>query len=144
MFPLAQPPAVRRTEQRHMRIRRRPESEQLLQVDLPRRGGEQVIPTHHLRDAHRGIVHHNGKLIGKDAVGAAQDEVAAVAVEIFFESSLQPVVHAVDRVRHKNAPRGPPRLRSALRLRQIPAGARVDGRAVRGGALAAWSAARVQ
>lgn len=45
-------------------------------------GREQVSPSDNLIDAHEGIVGHDGKLVGKIAVGASEYEVATICGEI--------------------------------------------------------------
>ena len=45
-------------------------------------GREQVSPSDNLIDAHEGIVGNDGKLVGKIAVGASEDEVATIFGEI--------------------------------------------------------------
>ena len=52
--------AVRRHEQRNMCVVRRGQSQQVLQIDLARRGPQQVASAHDLGDAHGGVVDHHG------------------------------------------------------------------------------------
>ena len=51
----------------------------IAQHDLTLARIEQVSAAHHARDALVGIVHHHRELIGEQAVGTAQDEIAHVA-----------------------------------------------------------------
>ena len=55
---------------------RRRQAQRALQQDLPWRGVEQVGTTDHVGDALVGIVHHDGELVGPQAIGATQHEVA--------------------------------------------------------------------
>lgn len=52
--------AIRRYEQRNVRVARRGKSQQMLQVDLAGRGAQQVASAHDLGDAHGGVVDHHG------------------------------------------------------------------------------------
>ena len=51
----------------------------LVDHDLARGVGEVVVAADHVRDAHHGIVHHGGKVVGGGAVGAEDDEVIQLA-----------------------------------------------------------------
>ena len=59
------------------------QTQQPVQVQLPRRGGQQIRPSHHLGHAHAGIIHHHRQLVGKHAVRPAQIEIAAITQQIF-------------------------------------------------------------
>ena len=78
--PLAQPPPVRADQQREMAVGGDGVAKLLQQPDLPGRGGKQVPAPHHAGDAHGPVVCRHGQLIGVDAVRAAEDEVAALAL----------------------------------------------------------------
>ena len=114
-----------------MIVFRRRQSEKPLQIDLTRRGGQQISAANDLRNASLRIVGHNGQLIGIDAVGAAYDKIAAFARQIFAVFPLKPVVKGDLLVRHDQPPCRSARFRGAFFLRQIPAGARIDHIAVR-------------
>jgi hypothetical protein len=47
-----------------------------LQQDLARGVVGQVLAAHHVGDALRGVVHHHRQLVGPQAVGAVEHEVA--------------------------------------------------------------------
>ena len=53
----------------------RGQPEQVGEVGLPGRGGQEVVAAHHLLDALVGVVHHHGEVVGGHAVVAAQHEV---------------------------------------------------------------------
>jgi hypothetical protein len=59
-----------------MRVAGSGESQCALQQDLAGRREQQVRAAHHLSDPLEGIVDYDGELIGVDAVGAPQHEVA--------------------------------------------------------------------
>ncbi|MNL04214.1 hypothetical protein D3C87_1247790 [compost metagenome] len=92
----------------HVQVRRRGQAQQVLQVDLARRGVEQIGPAHDMGDALRGVIHHHGELIGPQAVRAAQDEVAEFRFQVLALAALPAVVEADRRgraVRHAHPPR---------------------------------------
>ena len=113
---------------------RRRQAQQPVKIELPRRGGEQVGSPHHLGDTHPGVVHHDGQLVSKHAVGTAEVEVAAVVQEILGVDAHTAVGEGDILVRnHETVGRSllfP--LLSDLRRCQTPAGAGVDDIAVRG------------
>jgi hypothetical protein len=59
-----------------MRVAGLAESQGALQQDLAGRREQQVRAAHHVRDPLKGIVDDDGELVGVDAVGAPQHEVA--------------------------------------------------------------------
>ena len=110
------------------------QTQQPVQVQLPRRGGKQVCPAHHLGDAHAGIIHHHRQLIGKHPVCPAQVEIAAVPQQVLRVGAHAAVRKGDGLVRHHQAI-GRGFLFALFRdlfRRQPPAGARVDDVAVRG------------
>ena len=79
------------------------QAQQAVQVQLPCRGGQQVRPAHHFGDAHAGIVHHHGQLIGEHAVCPAQVEIAAVPQQVLGVRA-HAAVHECDLfIRHHQA-----------------------------------------
>ena len=115
-----------------MVIIRRRKPEQLLQIELSRRRGQEILPAHDLRDARLRIVRHHGKLIGIDAVGAPYDKVAAVMRQILAVHTLNAVPERSVPVRHTQPPRGAARLFCTLRRCQSAARPGVDHIAVGG------------
>lgn len=55
-------------EKRNVTEVRRQITEQPVQIQLARRGIQKIAAANHLRHPHQSVIHHNGKLIGKDAV----------------------------------------------------------------------------
>ena len=110
------------------------QAQQTVQVQLPRRGGQQVRPAHHLGDPHAGIVHHHGQLIGEHAVRPAQVKVAAVPQQVLRVGAHAAVQKGDLLVRHPH-PVGRGLLFALfgdLGGGQVPAGAGIDDVAVRG------------
>jgi hypothetical protein len=68
-----------------VQVARRHKTEQALQIDLARRGVEQVGAAHHVGDLLVRVVHHHRELVGELTVAAAQDEVAHLALEILLQ-----------------------------------------------------------
>ena len=54
------------------------QAERTQQQELTRGGSQQIAPTHHLRDAHGGIIDGTGELIARHAVAAHDDEVSEI------------------------------------------------------------------
>ena len=112
----------------------------MLQVDLARRGAQQVASAHDLGDAHGGVVDHHGQLVGKHAVAAAHQKVAAFGGECFALGTIR-AVHEFDHIvcevvdgGHAQA-RGRSAQNAAagnLLGRKASAGAAIDRRAVAG------------
>src|SRR6266849_6698467 len=50
--------------------------QRFIEQDLARRRVQQISSTHNLVDMHEGIIDDNGKLVGKDAVRTAYDEIS--------------------------------------------------------------------
>ena len=110
------------------------QAQQTVQIELPRRGREQVCPAHDFGDAHPGIVHDDGQLVGEDAVCPAKVEVAAVSQQVLAVEAHAAIPEGDDLIGHSE-PVGrclDPALFRDLGRRQIPAGAGIDDIAVRG------------
>jgi hypothetical protein len=56
---LGEPMAIRTDDQRHMTKLWCWQAKRLVQQDLPRRGGDQVVTADDLRDAHRRVIDHH-------------------------------------------------------------------------------------
>ena len=131
---LGEPPPVRCGEQGNVIIFRRFGAEQTVEIQLPRRGREKVAPAHDLRYTGVDIVRYDGELIGENAVRAPENEVPALAREVFGVCAVMPVDKGNVPVRHAKPPeRGALfGFRCALFLCQTAAGAGVDRVAVGG------------
>ena len=70
-----QPSAVGSHHEWHVGVARRGQPEQLAEVDLARRRGQQIVAPHDFGDALRGIVDHHGEVVRGHAVVAAQHDV---------------------------------------------------------------------
>src|SRR5262247_2327131 len=75
-----------------MRVARLMQPQQLLQVELSRRGPEQVGPAHYVRDSLFGVVDHDRELVGVNTVRAVEHEVAAFPLQVAADSSLDSIV----------------------------------------------------
>src|SRR5258706_4186404 len=128
---LGQPLAGRAGDEAGMRPPRLAQAQQAIEQDLPGGGGKQVVASQHLGDAHRRVVDEHRELIGEDAVGAAQHEVADRRLRIELLRALQLVVEGDRAGRDAQAQGGrasAPALRP-LRRAQVRAGAGI-GRSV--------------
>lgn len=67
------------------------ESEGRLQEDLAWGAVEKVGSAHHVGDARVRIVHHDGELVGVQAVSASNDEITDFAGDIDSDASLDRV-----------------------------------------------------
>lgn len=76
---------------RQMAIGRRGIVQQVLQIDLPRRGIQQISATHDLGDPLSMIINHHGEMIGVHAVGAADNKVNHVSGKTLLKPSLDAV-----------------------------------------------------
>ena len=76
---LGQPLAIGTDDQRDVDVPHGRQAEQALQVDLPRRRGEQVVAAHDDVDALGGVVDHDGEVVRRHAVVAAQHDVVGGA-----------------------------------------------------------------
>ena len=75
-----------------------------VQQDLPGRARDQVGAADHLRDAHRGVVGDDGKLIGMVGILPRDDEVAAKARRVEGNSAQKEVVPLDRAWRHTKPP----------------------------------------
>src|SRR5262249_10543665 len=123
--------AVRREDERSVRVAGRPTAEELGEEDLTRRRAEQVRAAHHLADPHREVVDDDGELIRVDAVAAIQDEVADAPVDVLPDRTLEPIDELDAALRHREAQRrrSPPR---PLREAEAPAEPGIAGAFLRG------------
>jgi hypothetical protein len=83
---------------RYVQIRRRRIAERPLQRDLPRCRSEEIGAAHDMRDALVEIIDDDRDLVGEQAVGAPDDEIADVARKVLPLRSLQPIGKRDDRV----------------------------------------------
>lgn len=126
-----------------MRVAGLAESQRALQQDLAGCREQQVRTAHHLSDPLKGIVDDDGELIGVDAVGAPQYEVAGGFLDNLLLWSLDAVFEG-ERARRSAEALGacPPPERKT-----VPAGAGVNGslgsRAAGSGNLGAAASARI-
>lgn len=81
-----------RHEKWNVRIGRMRQVQKVLQEDLLRRGDQQVHSPHDAVDSLLGIVDDHGELIGKQAIGSANDEVTAIALKVLREMTLHQIV----------------------------------------------------
>ncbi len=105
-----------------MHVSRHRAAEQALQQDLPRRRGEQIRAAHHVGDALLEVIHHDGELVGEQAVGAPHDEIADFAGEVLLDPALEGVVECDHPIVHPHADRA----RLAPRRKPAAAGAGID------------------
>ncbi len=85
--------AVSGSHQRRVQVARRRQAEQALQQDLPGRAVGEVFAANDVGDVLLGVVDDDGELIGEDAVGALEDEVADRAGDVLAllaEASVVP------------------------------------------------------
>ena len=66
---------------------RRRQAQQIIEVQLPGGGVQQVRPADHLRDPHGGIIHHHSQLVGEHPIGPPQQKIPAVCRQIFLVSA---------------------------------------------------------
>jgi hypothetical protein len=81
-------------EHRHMQVIRRRQLEELLQIDLPRRGVEQVASPQHFGDVLLVIIDHDSQLIGIGLIAPPNDKVPRLFGQVLFDASLQLIVDA--------------------------------------------------
>ena len=103
-------------EQGQVGIVRRGQVQAALQVNLARRGNQQILPAHDVGDALFAVVHHHGKLVGPKAIGAQQHEIADVLRQILPVSAHNPVVEGNGFIRHAHPPCGAVGKRRKCRL----------------------------
>lgn len=129
-FPLAQPPSVRRKQQRNVIVCRCWKPKCLLQPHLTRHGAQQIAPPDDLCDAACRVIGHDCELIGAYAVRAADNKIAAVPRKIFGVRALKTVLYRYGGIWYDHTPRGRSGFRRALCLCQAPAGSSIDHIAV--------------
>ena len=61
-----------------MKIGRRPDTQGLIDEQLPRRRRQQVLAAHDFGDAHRVIVHGDGQVVGWQVVISPDNKIAKV------------------------------------------------------------------
>ena len=67
-------------DQRAVHIGRHLPAESLVETIVLRRGGQILVASHHMGDAHQMVVHHVGKIIGGIAVGFDQDHIVQLGI----------------------------------------------------------------
>src|SRR5258708_18665209 len=105
-----------------MQIGRRGQTQCSLQINLPRRGSEQIGAAHHMRDALRVVVNRTSEVVGINPIGAKEHEVADLALEILAHASLQEIHEFDRRIVGAHAPCP----RFASRRQAVAAGAGID------------------
>ena len=82
--------SVRAEHERDVGVSGLRQAEQSCQQDLARGRVRKVSTPHHLAYPLRGIIDHNGELVGRSAVVAAHDEI----VHLFFAAAEEPVLES--------------------------------------------------
>ena len=72
--------AVRSVDQRQVAEDRRLYAESAVQIDLAGRVVDMVSAADHVRHLHINIIHHDREVVGRDTVGAHDDEVIKLSV----------------------------------------------------------------
>ncbi len=82
------------------------------------------MPAHHLGNAHQGIIHHHGQLVGKHTVRPPQVKIPAVLRQILGIGAHVAVHKGNGFVRHHHPPGwlAPGGAQNDLFRRQVPAG----------------------
>ena len=75
-----------------MHVGRGGEPQQMLQINLARRGSQQVGTAHDMRDALKRIVDYYRQLIGKQTIRTLYYEIADFAFEVLRKVPLQCIV----------------------------------------------------
>ena len=91
-------------DERHMGVDRRRQAEQGLQINLARGVPQQVGAAHDVGDALERVVHHHRQLVGEQAVGALDDEVADLMRQVLLQVAVDAVVKVGAHIRHAHAP----------------------------------------
>lgn len=108
-----------------MRVHRRGQAEQPLQIDLPGRGIEQIDAPNHFGDVLFVIIEHGCQMVGIHSVAPENDEVSDILFEILRQRPLEQVFECYGRIFGYDAEG----VRSVLRnLILVPAESRVDRR----------------
>ena len=81
-----------------MKIIRRRQVEAMLQIDLPRRGVEQVASAQHFGDVLLVIIDHDSQLVSKSLVTPSNDKVPRLFCQVMLDAPLQSITNA-DRIR---------------------------------------------
>jgi len=89
---------------RQMCVARCRHAQPLLQPDLARRRIEQIGAANDIGDPGIGVVDDHGQLVGELPVGAQQDEIADLALEIVADAALHPVVEGDSRIGNTQSP----------------------------------------
>ena len=87
-----------------MRIMRLGRIQSALQPQLARRGHQQILPAHNMRDALRRIIGHHRQLISPKAVGTQQHKITDVVRQILRIMADHRIIKADDFIRHAHAP----------------------------------------
>ena len=77
---------------RYMKVTRLGQPQRPLQGDLARRRVEQIGPADDVRDVLRGVIKDDGKLVGKQPVGAPQNEISHAGGHVLALAALGAVV----------------------------------------------------
>ena len=103
---------------------RRGQAQFPVEPQLARRAGQKVCPAHHLGNAHQGIIHHHGQLIGKHTVRPPQVKIPAVLRQILGIGAHVAVHKGNGFVRHHHPPGwlAPGGAQNDLFRRQVSAG----------------------
>ena len=82
---------LRVNRDRNMQVLRCRQTQQFLQVNLPRGGIEQVGTAHDVGDALSGIVYYDRKLVCKKSIAPFQYKIADFLFDALFNSALSQV-----------------------------------------------------
>ena len=74
-----------------------------MQVNLLGRAQEEVASADNFRDAHQGIIDHDGQLISPRSILAPQDVVAAVLRQVHLLPAIVPIGESNDLIGDKEA-----------------------------------------
>ncbi len=121
---LREPRPVLADHERHVREPRRRQRERPVEQELPGGRREQVVAAHHVGDPHGGVVHHHRELIGRDAVGPGDHEVAGLRRDVVRALSVNLVLERDPALRHPQ----PPGRRAGHRAGAPPPSGRGRGR----------------
>src|ERR1043166_390187 len=90
---------------RMMQIHRRAQPERALQPDLSRRRCQKIRATNDVRDALRRVIDDHRELVREHAIGALDDEVAELELELLLLPSAATIAEADRFVAHAQPPR---------------------------------------
>src|SRR2546421_6115612 len=108
-----------------MQIARRSVAEQTLQINLTRGRIEQVGAAHHVGNALRRVIYHDGKLVGELSVGAEQHEITDFFLYILSDLAL----HLVDEANRRRLRANTNRARVLSWRKAVATGTRINARA---------------